>query len=478
MFSGEACTLFWYGVERSGVVCEARAGNQEAFEAQDPLFAPLFDFEDATVAIRSETNTLLFSTLELIVCPASPVGDWLEASATVHPLDGKRVLLEIARRLLDTGAPFQGTSDLLGVRFKAHTDPSDSMSDFNAALLKSAKWRITLRSADDEVKKQFISALDNVIYAPVVSGLFTHQQRATADLLAMQQWVSECYARHIQAGFTPQADKDKCKIGHGGGGSGVRFAARDLPAAGNWPQSHGRKRVAFHKSSGEFIPFCGNDTCKKDDARHWHRDCPNGGKHGAGGHFGNFSLGDVENDLLAEQFQVPSALQEFLPYCQSVTHMGSFTVGGVAGGLPSFASTHVREDAPPAPLTVAGTHVGCAGSVVSDEEAPLPVDPMLAHEPDLCFARDASVPTAIPPRKQIRYRQEKQGFRHCRVVPLPPALQDPDPLVPGSSPYSPPPYSSEDEAEASTDNFNIGDSSFCSTNDSAPTVQRFVLATL
>ncbi|KAK3270166.1 hypothetical protein CYMTET_21425 [Cymbomonas tetramitiformis] len=152
---------------------------QEAYEAQDPIFASLFDLEDATVAIRSEANKLMFSTLELIVCPASPAGDWIEASATVHPLDGKRALLEIARRLLDTGAPFQGTSDLLGVRFKAHTDPSDSITDFNTAL-KSAKRRNTLD--DDEVKEQFISASDNVFYAPVVSRLFTHQQRATVDL--------------------------------------------------------------------------------------------------------------------------------------------------------------------------------------------------------------------------------------------------------------------------------------------------------
>ncbi|KAK3239971.1 hypothetical protein CYMTET_50133, partial [Cymbomonas tetramitiformis] len=95
------------------------------------------------------------------------------------------------------------------------------------------------------MKEQFISALDGVFYAPVVSRLFTHQQRATVDLLAMQQWVSECYASHVQAGshtalsaaavttdydggFTPRADKDTGKIGHGGGGSGVRFAARDL----------------------------------------------------------------------------------------------------------------------------------------------------------------------------------------------------------------------------------------------------------
>ncbi|KAK3252660.1 hypothetical protein CYMTET_38041 [Cymbomonas tetramitiformis] len=39
---------------------------QEAFEAEDALFAPMFDLEDSTLAVRPEANKLLFSTLELI----------------------------------------------------------------------------------------------------------------------------------------------------------------------------------------------------------------------------------------------------------------------------------------------------------------------------------------------------------------------------------------------------------------------------
>ncbi|KAK3242515.1 hypothetical protein CYMTET_47803 [Cymbomonas tetramitiformis] len=406
----------------------------EAFEAQDILFAPLFDLEQSTLAVRPEANKLLFSTLELIVCPASP------------------------RR---------GTSDLLAVRFKAYHDPSESVTDFNAAL-RSARRRNTLD--DDEVKELFLAALDPGFYAPVVSRLFTHQQRAAVDLLTMQQWILECYARHVTAGthtatctlsaaavtqdgdasqpsdltsiildvkrqlklltdkvngkgFTPRADK--MKIGSGGGGSGVRFAASDLPTGGDWSQSHGRKRVAFHKGSGDFIPFCQNSTCKKDEARHWHRDCPNGGRHGAGGSFHSFSLDDIENDLLAEQFQTAmdehdgarfdalcllaggrpemldgvsarafgleperedGALQDFLPCGQPVTHMGGFTVGGVTSGISAAACTHVREDPPPAPPAAAITHVYPDESEASDDDVMMPVDPMHAHEPDLCFA--------------------------------------------------------------------------------------------
>ncbi|KAK3251597.1 hypothetical protein CYMTET_39064 [Cymbomonas tetramitiformis] len=394
---------------------------QEAFEAQDALFAPMFDLEDSTLAVRPEANKLLFSTLELIVCPASPAGDWLEASATLHPLDGKRALLELARRLLDSGAPFQGTSDLLGVRLKARTDPSESITDFNAAL-RSAKRRNTLD--DDEVKELFLAALDPGFYAPVVSRLFTHQQRAAVDLLTIQQWVLECYARHVAAGthtasFTLSAaavatDGDTSQL------SDLTAIILDVKR-----QLKVRKRVAFHKGSGDFIPFCQNSTCKKDEARHWHRDCPNGGKHGAGGGFHNFSLGNIENDLLAEQFQTAmgehdgerfdalcllaggkpemldgvsacafgldperedGALQDFLPYCQPATHMGGFTVGGVAEGISAAACTHVREDAPPAPPPTAITHVYPDESEAPDVGDMMPVDPMHAHEPDLCFA--------------------------------------------------------------------------------------------
>ncbi|KAK3261988.1 hypothetical protein CYMTET_29133 [Cymbomonas tetramitiformis] len=369
---------------------------------------------------------------------------------------------------------------------------------------------------DDEVKEQFISALDGVFYAPVVSRLFTHQQRATVDLLTMQQWVSECYARHVQAGthtalsaaavttdcdgsqlsdltaiildvkltdkvngkgFTLRADKDNGKIGHGGGGSGVRFAARDLPAGGNWSQTQTRKRAAFHKGSGDFIPFCGNETCKKDDARHWHRDCPNGGKHGAGGHFGSFSLDDVENDLLSEQFQVamddnddarfdalcllaggrpemldgvsacsfgvvpeqvPGALLESLSYCQPATHMGGFTVGGVAGLLGSITS----EGAGFAPRYMyAGSEDGSDGS-----------------DADGYADEDASADEMASPEMPSR------GYIYpVPVFPPRPGLDSPPP----SPDYSPGP--TDDEAEASIDDRGGVSSYICSTNDSTPT---------
>ncbi|KAK3253890.1 hypothetical protein CYMTET_36880 [Cymbomonas tetramitiformis] len=119
---------------------------RDAFIAEDPLFEPLFDLSDATVPVRAEANKLLFSALELIISPGGPASDWLETSADTHPADGKRVLFELARRLLDAGSPFQGTQTLLGVRIHANKDPQDDITTFNSALA-SARRKITF---DDE----------------------------------------------------------------------------------------------------------------------------------------------------------------------------------------------------------------------------------------------------------------------------------------------------------------------------------------
>ncbi|KAK3264696.1 hypothetical protein CYMTET_26577 [Cymbomonas tetramitiformis] len=80
-----------------------------------------------------------------------------------------------------------------------------------------------------------------------------------------------------------------------------------------------------------------------------------------------------------------------------------------------------------------------------------------------------AVPSAIPPRRQARYRALRQGFRSHGFLPLPPELVDPDPPIPSSPPYSPPPYSSEDEAPSSGDSAaEIEDSLISSTHDLPP----------
>ncbi|KAK3246678.1 hypothetical protein CYMTET_43797 [Cymbomonas tetramitiformis] len=83
-----------------------------AFTVEDMAFTTLFTLDDAAVA------------------------------------DGKRVLLEFARRLLHTDAPFQGTSGLLSMNVLANEDPQEAIADFNG-VLTAARRRDTFD--DDEV---------------------------------------------------------------------------------------------------------------------------------------------------------------------------------------------------------------------------------------------------------------------------------------------------------------------------------------
>ncbi|KAK3274213.1 hypothetical protein CYMTET_17590 [Cymbomonas tetramitiformis] len=320
---------------------------QTAFVTEDIGFAPLFLLDNATLPISVEANNLLFSTLELMVDPMSPAADWMDSSHSSFPADGKRVLLELARRMLPTGDPFQGQADMLGVRISAGVDPHDAIGDFYAAL-KAARTRATL--LDEDVKALFTKALDTVFYQPVVSRLLLHDQRAAHDLLTIQQWVRECYAAHVKAGtattsvlryshgehfmersdgssggpgeladlstmildlkgqlaafvasdrsepsplgYTPRADKPDRRMK-------TRFAAEPLARGGNWSQSVSKK-VAFHRDTGATIPYCQNDVCAKGKARHWHRDCSNGGRNGLSAYA---FAEEAENSVLATKFQ-------------------------------------------------------------------------------------------------------------------------------------------------------------------------------
>eukprot|EP00854_Cymbomonas_tetramitiformis_P034231 gene34231-biopygen21731 len=97
----------------------------------------------------------------------SPIPEETYADITMHtpnvgrhgfpasfPADGKRVLLEFARRMIPCGDLFQEQSDMLGVRIIAGVDLHDAIEDFNAAL-KAARTRATL--LDEDVKALFIT---------------------------------------------------------------------------------------------------------------------------------------------------------------------------------------------------------------------------------------------------------------------------------------------------------------------------------
>ncbi|KAK3236124.1 hypothetical protein CYMTET_53730 [Cymbomonas tetramitiformis] len=321
---------------------------QTAFVTEDIGFAPLFTLDDATLAVRVEANNLLFSTLELLIDPSSPAADWMDSSHASFPTDGKRVLLEFARgRMIPIGDPFQGQADMFAVRIPAGMDPHGPIEDFNAAL-KAARTRATL--LDEDVKSLFIKALNATFYQPVVSRLLLHDQRAAHDLLTIQQWVRKCYGEHVRAGtatasahryshgthfmekdngdldatgeladlrtmvldlkrqlaaflataesgpsprgFTPRADKPDRRVK-------TRFAASPLPKGGNWSQTVSKK-VAFHRDTGATIPYCQNQVCAEGKTRHWHRDCPNGGRTGLSAYA---FAEEAESSVLAAKFQ-------------------------------------------------------------------------------------------------------------------------------------------------------------------------------
>ncbi|KAK3251378.1 hypothetical protein CYMTET_39282 [Cymbomonas tetramitiformis] len=393
---------------------------RDIFVTEESAVSSLFD---ATLPVRAEANKLLFSTLEFIIAPVSPAADWMESSAEAHPFDGKWVLLEIARILLDSGGPFQGTADLLAIKI-TQFDPSRTIAAFNAAL-RSARRKSTLD--DMEVKSLFIKSLDPVFYAPVANRLLLHDQRAAESLATIQQWTRECYAQNgtdshvppaartfsaltltgqsddedfktifselrdqlfdmkkeIKAlhnriddtmkGFTTRSDK-KNAIGRGGHGDGVRFAAKPLPEHGNFPQTFRGKpsgKVAFHKPTGTFVPLCRHPTCSATAEKHWHRDCPHGGPRGHVGAHG-FSVADSENDVFATLFQ--NAMDD--------NDAARFdAVCYIADGKPELYDTvsafsfAVAEERVPDIIDE---------SVVSDEEM-YPVSALHAHKPHMSF---------------------------------------------------------------------------------------------
>ncbi|KAK3272851.1 hypothetical protein CYMTET_18883 [Cymbomonas tetramitiformis] len=433
------------------------AALREAFVAEDEQLDDLFILDDASITVRGESNQLLFSTLELLVHPSSPASDWLESSAQTFPADGKRVLLEFARKLLHADAPFQqdegvdewlaymalpeakkdvdvlkwwkkneselpalsrmarqflGVPASTAVELGYGMDPNDSIMDFNAALA-AAKRKNTLD--EDDVKGQFIQAMDADYYRHVVSRLLLHDQWAAVSLLTIQQWARECHAAHVRAGT---ASPKSAAVG-----------SHMLPARfGDPPSGHTSADadvmeilLALRK---EAIPLCQHSTCTSAQARHWHRDCPHGGpraeKTAAGAH--SFAVQEVEGDFYAAAFQhaidnndtdrfdalcflaggkpvmledlsaasfcvddtvETHAIDEYLECCQPAdTRFGVCAVGGAMHVNNFQVHDKIPGDAldvPPPPAPPAAPQ-----SVVSDEGMH-PVSALHAHEPDTSF---------------------------------------------------------------------------------------------
>ncbi|KAK3282230.1 hypothetical protein CYMTET_10016 [Cymbomonas tetramitiformis] len=346
------------------------AALREAFVAEDEQLGDLFILDDAGITVREESNQLLFSTLELLVHPSSPASDWLESSAQTFPADGKRVLLEFARKLLHADAPFQGTSDLLAVELGYGMDPNDSIMDFNAALA-AAKRKNTLD--EDDVKGQFIQAMDADYYRPVVSRLLLHDQRAAVSLLTVQQWARECHAAHVRAGT---ASPKSAAVG-----SHMLPARFGDPPGGRTSADADVMEIllALRKEEveGDFYAAAFQHAIDNNDTDRFDALC--------------FLAGGkpvMLEDLSAASFCVDDtvethAIDEYLECCQPAdTRLGVCAVGGAMHVNTFQVHDKIPGDAldmPPPPAPPAAPQ-----SVVSDEGM-YPVSALHAHEPDTSF---------------------------------------------------------------------------------------------
>ncbi|KAK3283156.1 hypothetical protein CYMTET_9140 [Cymbomonas tetramitiformis] len=298
------------------------------FVLQSTAFAPLFELTDMAVEARHEANELLLSALTFLARPGSPARDWLEASGSDVPGDGKRAALEVVRMLQERSEPFDSFELLLAVRIPSSKDPDRGIREFNG-LLRDVQRSHNL--PEDAVKRQFLKALGNsALYRDLANSLARADQRQGVSLLTIQARVREQFRHGLQVSDTPVS-----ALSFGDGASDLAAALsslqkqlermqqdiRDLkrqkregaPPAGKHLTRSAAKHhragvkplgtaplVSFDRKSGAFVPHCKNAVCAQSGLKHWHAECPNGGLHSA--HYCG-AVEDYESDCLAVRFQ-------------------------------------------------------------------------------------------------------------------------------------------------------------------------------
>ncbi|KAK3270050.1 hypothetical protein CYMTET_21534 [Cymbomonas tetramitiformis] len=171
------------------------------FLLQSQAFAPLFDLANMTVEARHEANELLLSALTFLARPGSPARDWLEASGSDVPGDGKRAALEVVRMLQERSEPFDSFELLLAVRIPSSKDPDRGIREFNG-LLRDVQRSHNL--PEDAVKRQFLKALGNsALYRDLANSLARADQRQGVSLLTIQARVREQFRHGLQVSDTP-----------------------------------------------------------------------------------------------------------------------------------------------------------------------------------------------------------------------------------------------------------------------------------
>ncbi|KAK3260006.1 hypothetical protein CYMTET_31021 [Cymbomonas tetramitiformis] len=256
------------------------------FVLQSSAFAPLFDLTDMAVEARHEANELLLSALTFLARPGSPARDWLEASGSDVPGDGKRAALEVVRMLQERSEPFDSFELLLAVRIPSSKDPDRGIREFNG-LLRDVQRSHNL--PEDAVKRQFLKALgDSWLYRDLANSLARADQRQGVSLLTIQARVREQFRHGLKVSDAPVS-----ALSFGDGASDLAAALsslqkqlermqqdiRDLkrqkregppPAGKHLTRSAAKLHragvkplgtappVSFDKKSGAFVPHCKN----------------------------------------------------------------------------------------------------------------------------------------------------------------------------------------------------------------------------
>ncbi|KAK3272082.1 hypothetical protein CYMTET_19604 [Cymbomonas tetramitiformis] len=243
------------------------------FLLQSQAFAPLFDLTDMTVAARHEGNELLLSALTFLARPGSPARDWLEASGSDVPGDGKRAALEVFLKALGNAALYRDLANSL-----ARADQRQGVSLLTIQARVREQFRHGLK-----VSGTPISALS---FGDGASDLAAALSSLQKQLERMQQDIRDLKRQKREG--APPAGKHLTR-------SAAKHHRAGVKPLGTAPP------VSFDKKSGTFVPHCRNAECAQSGLKHWHAECPNGGPHSA--HYCGAVEADYETDCLAVRFQ-------------------------------------------------------------------------------------------------------------------------------------------------------------------------------
>ncbi|KAK3278208.1 hypothetical protein CYMTET_13834 [Cymbomonas tetramitiformis] len=278
---------------------------QQLFTLQSPAFAPLFELTAADAPVLSAANELLYSVLLLLTAPGSPARNWVEASGSDVPADGKRATLEVVRMLADVSTPFDAFAELLEVRISDEQDPDSDIRLFNSCLRDAQRLQAL---PEDAVKRQFISALSGPAYAALVDSFARADQRAAVSLLTLQARVREQYrcgrlsgkrtagrpmsvaSCTTDTGLASAIDRlsaqlvklqrDVDSLKKGGSKPPGKHTPRNFHRPGVQPLAHSASsEVAFDKRSGTFVPTCRHEKCRAVGSKHWLSECPHKDTH-------------------------------------------------------------------------------------------------------------------------------------------------------------------------------------------------------